>query len=80
MLRFEREFIDHLRRKDVALAAIGSTGKLEDDTVAALEREIEEFKKGFQGSGHDGVAPGHEEHRAIGQDQVAQEQITKQKR
>ena len=80
VLRFEREFIDHLRRKDVALAAIGSTGKLEDDTVAALEREIEEFKKGFQGSGHDGVAPGHEEHRAIGQDQVAQEQITKQKR
>ncbi len=80
VLRFEREFIDHLRRKDVALAAIGSTGKLEDDTVAALEREIEAFKKGFQGAGHDGVAAGHEEHRAIGQDQVAQEQITKQKR
>ena len=80
VLRFEREFIDHLRRRGSVLTDIGSTGKLEDGTVSALESEIVEFKKGFQSSEDGGVHAGHEEHRAIEQDQVAQEQITKQKR
>ena len=78
VLRFEREFLDHLRRRDTVLGDIAATGKLEDATLSSLEAEIADFKKGFQVSGH-GVAD-NEKHAAIGQDQVAQEQITKQKR
>ena len=80
VLRFEREFIDHLRRHTSVLTDIASTGKLEDGTVSALESAVAEFSKGFQSSEEGGVRAGHEEHRAIEQDQVAQEQITKQKR
>ena len=80
VLRFEREFIDHLRRHTSVLTDIASTGKLEDGTVSALESAVAEFSKGFQSSEDGGVQAGHEEHRAIEQDQVAQEQITKQKR
>ena len=80
VLRFEQEFIDHLRRKDLVLPAIADTGKIEDDTLEVLTREIEDFKKGFQHSGSDGVAAGTEEHQAIDSGDVAQEQITKQKR
>ena len=47
---------------------------------AFSRQAIEEFKKNFEPSGQDGVAAGHEEHQAIDGDQVAQEQITKQKR
>lgn len=80
VLRFAREFIDHLRRHTSVLTDIASTGKLEDGTVSALESAVAEFSKGFQSSEDGGVQAGHEEHRAIEQDQVAQEQITKQKR
>nr|WP_280176818.1 F0F1 ATP synthase subunit alpha [Stackebrandtia albiflava] len=46
--RFENEFLAYLRHqhKDV-LAAIADSGKLEDDTVAALESAIGKFKAGF---------------------------------
>ena len=80
VLRFEREFIDHLRRHTSVLTDIASTGKLEDDTLEVLTSEIEEFKKNFEPSGDDGVPVGNEGHQAIDKDQVAQEQITKQKR
>jgi F-type H+-transporting ATPase subunit alpha len=46
--RFERDFLDHLKRdhKDV-LESIRGTSDLSDDTVTLLERAIEAFKKTF---------------------------------
>ncbi len=79
---FEQQFIEHLRRTTELLDTIRETGKLEDDTVQALEREIEEFGKGFRTSGGQGIgAPGtDEEVDAIDEDDVNQEQIVRQKR
>ncbi|MGO3151544.1 MAG: F0F1 ATP synthase subunit alpha [Galactobacter sp.] len=81
VLRFEGEFIDALRRRTSVLTTIAETGKLEDDTVAALESTVEEVKAGFFGKGDDQlVAAGHEEFNALGDEDVAQEQIVTQKR
>ncbi|MFC5380541.1 F0F1 ATP synthase subunit alpha [Aquipuribacter nitratireducens] len=78
--RFETEFLDHLRRNEIALPAIRETGKLEDDTTAALEREIEDFKSTFRGGdGHAINAPGHEESEPIDEDDVNQEQIVRRR-
>ncbi len=46
--RFERDFLDHLKRdhKDV-LEAIRGTGDLSDDSLTLLERAIDGFKKTF---------------------------------
>src|SRR6266508_2910239 len=51
--RFEREFLDQLRRdKSGILDAIRETGELSDDTVTALKDAMEEFRRGFEtGSG-----------------------------
>lgn len=81
VLRFEREFIDHLRHKNVVLAPIRETGKMEDSTLEALNSEVEAFKKGFFGEGDNKlVAAGHEEHQPLAADEVTQEKIVKQKR
>ncbi|WP_336923299.1 F0F1 ATP synthase subunit alpha [Aquipuribacter sp. SD81] len=78
--RFEQEFLDHLRRNDIVLPGIRETGKLDDDATAALDREIEEFKKSFRtGEGHGINAPGHEESEPIDEDDVNQEQIVRRR-
>ncbi len=82
--RFEAEFLDHLRRtKGDLLAAIRETGKFEEETVQALEGEVETFKgKLFEGKGADGIQAGNEaEDDAAARAQASeQEQIVKQKR
>ncbi len=81
VLRFEREFLDHLRHKDLVLASIRETGKLEDSALETLKAEVESFKKGFFGEGDSQlVAAGHEEHDPLAADAVTQEKIVKQKR
>jgi F-type H+-transporting ATPase subunit alpha len=81
VLRFEGEFIDALRRRTSVLTTIAETGKLEDDTVAALESTVNEVKAGFFGQGDDHlVAAGNEEFDALPSEDVAQEQIVTQKR
>ncbi len=81
VLRFEREFIDALRRRTSVLTTIAETGKLEDETVDAMKAAIAEFKAGFFGEGDDHlVAAGHEEHAALSAEEVEQEQIVTQKR
>ena len=48
---FEADFLDHIGRdKPEIYAGILESGKLEDDTVDALEKAIEEFKKSFDSS------------------------------
>jgi F-type H+-transporting ATPase subunit alpha len=45
ILRFEAELLEHLRRNTTILTTIRETNKLEDDTVAELEKEVTKFKK-----------------------------------
>ncbi|MDN6177420.1 MAG: F0F1 ATP synthase subunit alpha [Micrococcaceae bacterium] len=78
--RFEKEFLEYLRNRTDVLTTITQTGKLEDSTFEALNTGIEEFKKGFFGDGEQLVGPGHEEHDALGEENVDQEKIVKQKR
>jgi F-type H+/Na+-transporting ATPase subunit alpha len=49
--RFERDFLDFLRRShDGILAAIRETKDLTEDTTTALKDAIEEFRRGFETS------------------------------
>lgn len=76
VLRFEEGFIEYLRHKTSVLTDIASSGKLEDDTVAALKTAIADFKQGFksEGSSHL-VDAGHEEHKAARDSDITQETI-----
>lgn len=76
VLRFEEGFIEYLRHKTSVLTDIASSGKLEDDTVAALKTAVAEFKQGFQseGSSHF-VDAGHEEYEAARDSDITQETI-----
>ncbi len=78
--QFEREFLDHLRRGTKVLTTIRETGKFEDDTAETLKGEVEQFKKGFRTEDRNVVEAGHEESAALGEDEVEQEQIVRQKR
>ncbi len=76
VLRFETEFLDHLRRSTSVLQDIAASGKLEDETVNALKTAIADFKSGFrsEGSSHL-VEAGHEEHKPLADGDVSQETI-----
>jgi F-type H+-transporting ATPase subunit alpha len=79
--RFETEFLEHLKHKSSILTTLAQTNVMDDDTAEALKTSIVDFKKGFFGEGDNLlVGAGHEEHAAIGGDQVDQEKIVKQKR
>ena len=81
VLRFEGEFIDHLKHTTSVLTTLAQTGKLEDSTVAELKQRVVAFKEGFFGEGDSQLAgAGSEEHAAMGSDAVDQEKIVKQKR
>lgn len=76
MLRFEEGFIEYLRHKTSVLTDIASSGKLEDDTVAALKTAVAEFKQGFQSEGSSHlVDTGHEEYEAARDSDITQETI-----
>ncbi|WP_062312269.1 F0F1 ATP synthase subunit alpha [Demequina rhizosphaerae] len=47
VLRFERELLDHLRRNTSILEDIASTGKLSDETAAALEQNVDDYVSTF---------------------------------
>ena len=79
VLRFEQELLDHLRHNGSVLQNIRETKNFDDDTAEALRGQIAEFKKGFQTSSGKLLA-GREEHEALDQDDVEQEQIVRQKR
>ena len=79
VLRFERELLDHLRHHGDSLRNIRETKTFDDDTAAALREQIAEFKKGFQTS-EGKLLAGREEHAALEEEDVTQEQIVRQKR
>jgi F-type H+/Na+-transporting ATPase subunit alpha len=79
VLRFEQEMLEYLRHHGTALRNIRETKNFDDDTAAALREQIDEFKKGFQTS--DGkLLAGREEHVALEEEDVTQEQIVRQRR
>src|SRR5699024_3812005 len=80
VLRFESEFLQHLRLNNIALADISESGRLNDDVIAVLEQEVTSFKKSFLAQGGNTVQPGNEEFDAIDEDAVEQERIVRQKR
>ena len=50
--RFEADFLDHLGRDHPEIyASILESGKLEDDTVATLQKAIDDFKRAFDTPG-----------------------------
>ena len=81
ILRFERELLDFLKRNSSALNVIRETSKLEADTIAELEKQVEHFKKMFQThAGEPLVKPGSEKVQPADESEIGQEQIVKQKR
>jgi F-type H+-transporting ATPase subunit alpha len=79
VLRFEREFLDYLRRESNVLDAVRESGKFEDESAAAVTEALDKFKPTFQTS--DGqLLAGKEETAAMDSEDVEQEQIRKQKR
>ncbi|NBU22657.1 MAG: F0F1 ATP synthase subunit alpha [Actinobacteria bacterium] len=81
VLRFEREFLDFLKRNSSALNVIRETSKLEKDTIEELEKQLEHFKKMFLTHlGEPLVKTGSESVKAASPAEIDQEQIVKQKR
>ncbi|WBQ07412.1 F0F1 ATP synthase subunit alpha [Kribbella sp. CA-293567] len=79
VLRFEREFLDFLRRESNVLDAVRESGKFEEESGDAVTEALKKFKPTFQTS--DGqLLAGKEETKAMDSEDVEQEQITKQKR
>jgi len=81
VLRFEHEFLDYLRRShEGILAGIRETAKFDDDAEAELVRAYDSFLDQFETSDGQSIKAGKEEHVALEDEDVEQEQIVKQKR
>ncbi|TDO56098.1 F-type H+-transporting ATPase subunit alpha [Kribbella sp. VKM Ac-2571] len=79
VLRFERDFLDYLRRESKVLEAIRESGLFGDDEAQAVTEALAAFKPTFQTS--EGTLLGTEaEAEAMDEGDVEQEQIVKQKR
>ena len=81
VLRFERELLDYLGRNTEVLSTLKATNVLDGDTVRALDEGVGKFKLEFQtGEGKPLASVGTEQFEAIEPENIAQEQIVKQKR
>ncbi|HSE08482.1 MAG TPA: F0F1 ATP synthase subunit alpha, partial [Nocardioidaceae bacterium] len=81
VLRFEREFIDYVRRQESGiLDTIRETNNFSDDTEQALEGAYDSFLDQFETSEGGSIKAGKEEHEALPEEDVEQERIVKQKR
>jgi F-type H+/Na+-transporting ATPase subunit alpha len=81
VLRFEREFIEYLRREHSGvLDSITESRQFSDDTAQALDRAYDSFLDQFETSEGRSVKAGTEEFEALGDEDVEQEQIVRQKR
>jgi F-type H+/Na+-transporting ATPase subunit alpha len=79
--RFERELLDHLRRNTKILDAIRESGDFSGDTETAVKQALAEFKQGFQtGEGKPLASVGKESAEALGEEEVEQATIVRQKR
>jgi F-type H+/Na+-transporting ATPase subunit alpha len=81
ILRFEREFLDFLRREhSEILQTIRESLDFTDDTGKALESAYDAFLDQFETSEGGSLKAGREEFEALEDEDVEQEQIVKQKR
>src|SRR5688572_8290869 len=81
VIRFEQEFLDYLRRSnDSVLSTIRETLKFEDSTETELTKAYDSFLDQFETSDGRSIKAGKEEHVALEDADVEQEQIVKQKR
>ncbi|MCU1439946.1 MAG: synthase subunit alpha [Rhodoglobus sp.] len=81
ILRFEAELHDYLARNTKVLDTLRETNVLDDDTEKALDEAVEKFKLEFQtGEGKPLNSVGTEVFEEIEPEDIAQEQIVKQKR
>src|SRR5918993_5003638 len=81
VLRFENEFLDYLRRShEGILAGIRESLKFEDSTEDQLAAAYDSFLDQFETSDGQSIKAGKEEHVALEDEDVEQEQIVKQKR
>ncbi len=79
--RFETEFLDSLKRSDSGiLDAIRESGNFEDETEHALTNAYDQFTTQFETSEGGGLHVGREEHEALEDEDVEQEQIVRQRR
>jgi F-type H+/Na+-transporting ATPase subunit alpha len=76
--KFEREFLDYVAHNHGGIYdAILQTGKLEDDTVEALKRAIDQFKHQYQTSEGKQLIVNEPEVEAMEADEVGQEKVTR---
>ena len=81
VLRFESELHEYLARNTKVLDTLRETNVLDDDTLAALEKAVDDFILEFQtGDGKPLVGPGTEVFEQIEAEEIEQEQIVKQRR
>jgi F-type H+-transporting ATPase subunit alpha len=81
VLRFESEFIDYLKRSHSGiLEGIRESRDFSDDTASSLDDAFDSFADQFETSEGGSIKAGHEEHEAMDDEDVEQEQIVKQKR
>ncbi|MCU1441227.1 MAG: synthase subunit alpha, partial [Rhodoglobus sp.] len=81
ILRFESELHDYLARNTKVLDTLRDTNVLDDDTTKALAAGVDAFKLEFQtGDGKALLSVGTEVFEEIAPEDIAQEQIVKQKR
>jgi F-type H+/Na+-transporting ATPase subunit alpha len=81
VLRFEREFLDYLKRDSGnILETIRESKEFSDETESALRKAYDSFLDQFETSEGGSLKAGREEFEALPDEDVEQEQIVKQKR
>lgn len=81
VLRFEREFHDYLKRDSGGvLDTIRESKEFSDDTESAVRKAYDAFLDQFETGDGGSLRAGREEHEALADEDVEQEQIVKQKR
>lgn len=76
ILRFEKEYLDYVENNTDALANLRATNVLDDDTVAALEKSIADFKLVFRTATGQSLA---EQFTALDEAEIKQEQLVVKK-
>ena len=79
VLRFEQEFLEHLRREGQVLQGIASTKQFSDEAKDATLASLAAFKKLFR-TGEGKLLVGREEHQPMDAKDIGQETIVRKKR
>jgi F-type H+/Na+-transporting ATPase subunit alpha len=74
--RFEKEFLEHVRRNEEGiLAEIRDTGQLSDELTERLVNVVNEFKKEFTASDGSSVVPKEEKAEAMDEEDTTRESV-----